>query len=160
MSSIRLYREYRFKLYLNMNHFITINGNPGQIHPHTWEFVFSTIVGGDDFVQFSTIERTIEKYLQQYQNKVLNEIPPFDVTNPTIENVTDLFSDEIRVIVRDVGCELISVEGSETPTRSYIVDYKHDDGFMRRLNDIRKDRISTVIDTIVDHMSEDMKNNR
>ena len=36
----RLYREYKFKFYLNANHYIIINGKNGQTHPHTWEFVF------------------------------------------------------------------------------------------------------------------------
>ena len=160
MSNIRLYREYRMKAYLNMNHFIMIHGNPGQIHPHTWEFTFVTIVSGDDFIQFNEIEKSIEGFLAQYQNKVLNEVPPFDVTNPTVENVTDYIADEIRGILREIGCELVSVEGSETPTRTYIVNYRHEADFTRRLYDIKNDRISSVKDKIVEHMVEDRAVNR
>lgn len=160
MANTKLYREYRLKAYLNMNHFISINGNPGQIHPHTWEFMFVTIVSGDDFVQFTQIEKTIETFLSVYQNRVLNEVPPFDVTNPTIENVADYIADELRIILRDIGCELVSLEGSETPTRSYIVNFRNDAEFTRRLYDIKRDRISGVIDKIVQHMVEDREMNR
>lgn len=30
------FREYKFKFYLNANHFIVINGKEGEVHPHTW----------------------------------------------------------------------------------------------------------------------------
>jgi 6-pyruvoyl-tetrahydropterin synthase len=36
--AVKLYREYRIKFYLNMRHYIIIDGKKGEIHPHTWEF--------------------------------------------------------------------------------------------------------------------------
>lgn len=91
MRKERLYREYRLKSYLNMNHYIIINGKQGQTHPHTWEFVITIVVAGDEFVEFRTFENLIEQYLEKYQNQILNTIEPFDIIVPTIENVTDHF---------------------------------------------------------------------
>ena len=34
---------YHYKFYLNANHAIYLNGQLGQIHPHTWEFSFEVI---------------------------------------------------------------------------------------------------------------------
>lgn len=36
--AVKLYREYRIKFYLNMRHYIIIDGKKGEIHPHTREF--------------------------------------------------------------------------------------------------------------------------
>ena len=94
MRREKLYREYRLKSYLNMNHYIIINGRQGQTHPHTWEFVITIVVAGDQFVEFRKFEMLIEQYLEKYQNQILNTIEPFDVVVPTIENVTDQFNDD------------------------------------------------------------------
>jgi len=111
MSKENLCREYRLKSYLNMNHYITINGRQGQTHPHTWEFV------------------TIEKY----QNQILNMMEPFDIIVPTIENVTDHFSEELQRLLRKHRGELVSLEGSETPTRSYIVSHRNEQEFIEMI---------------------------
>lgn len=130
MRREKLYREYRLKSYLNMNHYIIINGRQGQTHPHTWEFVITIVVAGDQFVEFRKFEMLIEQYLEKYQNQILNTIEPFDVVVPTIENVTDQFNDDLRELLRENGGELVSLEGSETPTRSYIVSHRNEPEFI------------------------------
>ena len=63
--STRLYREYKFKFYLNANHYIIINGKNGQTHPHTWEFVFYIMKSEGEFVLFNKFEKAIEEYLEK-----------------------------------------------------------------------------------------------
>ena len=43
--AVKLYREYRIKFYLNMRHYIIIDGKKGEIHPHTWEFALDIKFG-------------------------------------------------------------------------------------------------------------------
>ena len=57
----KLYREYKFKFYLNANHYIIINGKNGQTHPHTWEFVFYIMKSEGEFVLFNKFEKAIEE---------------------------------------------------------------------------------------------------
>ena len=102
----RLYREYKFKFYLNANHYIIINGKNGQTHPHTWEFVFYIMKSEGEFVLFNKFEKAIEEYLEKFQGRVMNEIPPFDTMVPTLENISDYFCDEIRSIITKFGGEL------------------------------------------------------
>ena len=85
-----------------MNHYIIINGKQGQTHPHTWEFVITIVVAGDEFVEFRTFENLIEQYLEKYQNQILNTIEPFDIIVPTIENVTDHFNDDLQALLREL----------------------------------------------------------
>ncbi len=155
MRREKLYREYRLKSYLNMNHYIIINGRQGQTHPHTWEFVITIVVAGDQFVEFRKFEMLIEQYLEKYQNQILNTIEPFDVVVPTIENVTDQFNDDLRELLRENGGELVSLEGSETPTRSYIVSHRNEPEFIDQISKMQSKQISGVVEYVVDQIISD-----
>ena len=152
MRKERLYREYRLKSYLNMNHYIIINGKQGQTHPHTWEFVITIVVAGDEFVEIRTFENLIEQYLEKYQNQILNTIEPFDIIVPTIENVTDHFNDDLQALLREHGGELVSLEGSEAPTRSYIVSHRNEPEFIDQIGKMQNQQISGVVEYVVDRI--------
>lgn len=155
MRKEMLYREYCLKSYLNMSHYIIIEGRQGQTHPHTWEFISTIIVARDEFVEFRTFEVLIEQFLDKYQDKILNTIEPFDTIVPTIENVTDYFDSELQELLHKNGCELISLEGSETPTRSYIISHRNEPEFVAKLNTMQNQRISDIVDYVVDQIAND-----
>ncbi len=155
MSKENLCREYRLKSYLNMNHYITINGRQGQTHPHTWEFVTTIVVAGDDFVEFRMFEDLIEQFLEKYQNQILNMMEPFDIIVPTIENVTDHFSEELQRLLRKHRGELVSLEGSETPTRSYIVSHRNEPEFIEKVGKMKEQKISEIVQYVVDQILEE-----
>ena len=46
MHSGAINREYKFKFYLNANHYIIIDGKEGEQHPHTWEFMVHIRMNG------------------------------------------------------------------------------------------------------------------
>lgn len=114
--------RYKYKFYLNADHSILIDGKMGQIHPHTWELQLDVLKVVDEFVQFSIVEQTVETILNDYQDKYLNEIRPFDVINPTLENIGEFFHLKIGEELKVRGWMVLRLEISETPTRSYIVD--------------------------------------
>ena len=116
------YSEYKFKFYLNASHSIYINNKLGQKHPHTWEITMDLIKIVDGFVQFNDVEYAIEKLLSAYQDKYINEVPPFDTLNPTLENICLHFKDSIDELLKNMGWLLLKIEISETPTRSYMID--------------------------------------
>ena len=153
MLAPKLYREYRIKSYLNMNHYIVINGKNGETHPHTWEFVFTIVTKVDEFVQFSTFERVIESFLDIYQNHVMNEIEPFTVINPTVENVSEYFANELRNLLREKGGQLVSLEGSETPTRAYILNFEKDERYIDEFEEIKSERLASIVDQIVEQIA-------
>ena len=116
------YSQYKFKFYLNASHAIYINGSMGQRHPHTWEITIHVLKEKEEFVEFSTIEKKIEDWMKQYQDKSLNEIAPFDKINPTMENCCDYFKESLKQILFGEGFILLTIEMSETPTRSYVIN--------------------------------------
>ena len=145
------FREYKFKFYLNANHFIVINGKEGEIHPHTWEFMVDVLMSDQKFVQFDAYEKAIDEY-NKYQNRILNEVEPFDHMVPTLENMSDYFADEIRGIVKELGGHLVKMESSETPTRSYVISFEREQEYLESIRKSSKQQMSDVIDGILDRI--------
>jgi 6-pyruvoyltetrahydropterin/6-carboxytetrahydropterin synthase len=116
------YNQYRFKFYLNATHSIYIDGQLGEEHPHTWEITIQTIKVKEDFITFNAIEKDMEKYLDSFQDRYLNKNAPFITLNPTLENICIYFKEAFQKILVQKGWLLLSIEMSETPTRSYMID--------------------------------------
>lgn len=150
-----LYREYKFKFYLNANHFIIINGKEGQRHPHTWEFMVEIKMDNEQFVQFDAFEKALDKYFDKYQNRVINDIEPFDHIIPTLENMSDYFIHDVRRIIRELGGELVRMESSETPTRSYVISFEKDEEFLSNVRRNSGKKIESVIDSVLDRVMEE-----
>lgn len=121
------YRQYKFKFYLNMNHYITVDDKPGEVHPHTWEIIISVISTQSEMTPFTNIERKMDEIMEQYQDQLLNSCPPFDKTVPTVENAAKYFFRLIQDNIIKLGWILIMLEVSETPTRSYIINALFDE---------------------------------
>lgn len=142
-------QEYRFKFYLNAVHKIIINGTAGQSHPHTWEIVIDAAFD-NSFIMFSIIEKDIEKFLAQYQDQNINEIPPFDKMNPTLENLTWFLKDKIYKLLLSHGWILKKIEVSETPSRTFMIDLNQE----KNQNSIPNNYISDVHYVVNDQISE------
>lgn len=125
MSNSLLTKEYKIKIYLNARHYILINGNKGQTHPHTWEFTLDMVFPGSSFIAFSKIEKELNVFLEQYQDQVLNDLSPFNIVTPTLENITDDFSLHFSNIIKGLSGKLLNITASETPTRSYVVNVEN-----------------------------------
>lgn len=144
---IRLYHEYELKFYLNARHYIIIDGRRGDVHPHTWEFSMCIRIGRDAFTPFMVFEKKVNALLEPYQNRLLNEVEPFDQILPTLENMVDYFAQQARDELWRIGGELIRVEASETPTRSYILELQEGQ---------EPEREAEILPKLVDSVLEDI----
>lgn len=147
---MKQFREYRIKAYLNARHFIYINGNQGSVHPHTWEFILYMRFPNNEFIEFTDFEKAINNYLEKFQNKVINNIEPFDTIIPTLENITDSLSSDFFNIITDMNGLLIKIEASETPTRTYIVNILDDVDFQKEVQDYYNNTMSIILDRRLD----------
>lgn len=145
----KLLCKYKFKFYLNASHYIIIDGKQGEAHPHTWEFILDVVLPNSEFVQFSVYERTIESFFATYQNQTMNEVPPFDTVIPTLENMVESFGEAIRERIQAVGGQLEQIEGSETPTRSYIISYAQEESFLAGSDRSAQSALSAVLDQAI-----------
>ena len=114
-------REYRLKYYLNASHYVTIGGERGPVHPHTWEFALTITADREELIRFSDFDAAVESIFKKYRNRVVNDLAPFDSIMPTIENLTDYLAMELKQAVKEIGGTLLAVDAGETPTRTYRV---------------------------------------
>lgn len=151
---IKIFREYRLKFYLNARHYIIIGNQKSDTHPHTWEFALTILIRRKEFVEFTIFEQRINEYLQNYQDKILNDVAPYDNIIPTLENMVDNFTKDFYDMIKEIGGELLSVEGSEGPSRSYILDLREQNESMdsvdRHSDNILSDIIDSILDDIID----------
>jgi 6-pyruvoyltetrahydropterin/6-carboxytetrahydropterin synthase len=115
-------QEYRYKFYLNLMHSIQIDNFMGEVHPHTWEIVVDIFKQNNAFITFSEIEKMVDEFLRPFQNKNINDIPPFDAINPTLENVTIYLQKELGTLFVSKGFIMSRIAVSETPSRTFIID--------------------------------------
>lgn len=113
--------QYRFKFYFNASHAIYLSGEMGETHPHTWEVILNVMKVTDNFVQFDEIEKMSEEFLSRYQDVLVNTVQPFTTINPTLENLCAYFKEKLQERLHDKGWLLLSIEMSETPSRSYLI---------------------------------------
>lgn len=116
-----LYKQYKYKFYLNLNHYVEMDGTKGEMHSHTWEIAMGIGVRDQEFVRFSDIEAYINEMLGKYQDRCINEIPPFNRVNPTLENVCNYLYELVSKGLQKKGWLLYIMEMSETPSRVYQV---------------------------------------
>jgi 6-pyruvoyltetrahydropterin/6-carboxytetrahydropterin synthase len=65
-------------------------------------------------VDFAEVRSAIRTLVDQLDHRFLNDLPPFNQTNPSAENIAKYFSDEIEPKFRDRECHLKSVTVWET----------------------------------------------
>jgi len=80
-------------------HAITIGGVREAMHGHDWR-VTATIAGetlDDDglLCDFHEVERSLRDITGRFHNRTLNEVAPFDETNPTAELVARHIGEEL-----------------------------------------------------------------
>ncbi|MCR4689423.1 MAG: 6-carboxytetrahydropterin synthase [Saccharofermentans sp.] len=120
-------RYYRIKVYLNASHYVVFDGKKGEVHPHTWSFTATVYTSSNDVVKFTNHEKAVEDVIEPYQNKVLNDMPPFGALMPSLENLTEYFATQTQEAVRPYGYRLKDFEGSETPVRTYGIVFPEAD---------------------------------
>lgn len=116
----------------------------GQAHPHTWEIGIDAFKSDDSFIMFTEIEKAVEKVLKPFQDKNMNVVPPFDVINPTLENVSFYFKNRIEQLLIDHDWMLTRLEVSETPSRTFVIDLKNPDN----LNELKGNKQEILLKTV------------
>lgn len=119
--------QYKYKFYLNASHFIMIKNKKGEAHSHCFEIIVDiALVGENSFLEFNKVEKRIGDILFPYQDRLVNEVDPFDRINPTLENMCGYFEGRIFNELKSHGLLLLTIEMSETPTRSYVINVAKD----------------------------------
>ncbi|MBU7554114.1 6-carboxytetrahydropterin synthase [Pediococcus ethanolidurans] len=119
---MKLVHTYKIKSYVNASHAMRWKSGEGQQHIHTWKIVCEIRSKGDHMIVFRDIEQAIKDVLDSFSGKFLNKLPYFKEINPTVENVTIWLFDLITPEMEQLSAQLIRIEVSESPTRSYSIE--------------------------------------
>ncbi len=98
----------------------------GQKHNHTWEVIMEIQLDTNHLVRFNDIEDNMREVSVNYSGKFLNEVPPFDKLNPSLENITRYFYKKLSETLAKSQATLMRLEIGESPTRFYCIQHTDD----------------------------------
>jgi 6-pyruvoyltetrahydropterin/6-carboxytetrahydropterin synthase len=149
IRSVMRFRQYKFKFYLNARHAVYRKGVLGEVHPHTWELTINVMKNRAETVKFHELESQVEQFLDKYQDKVLNEVEPFDVINPTLENCCEYFREQLTPILNRDGWIFLMLELAGSSNMSYVISLIDDDHTQQMQT------INSITDRIIKEIKED-----
>ena len=97
-------------------------GKCEKVHGHNYK-VLVTIEGQELdpaglLLDFSEVKRLLRAVMERLDHEFLNEVPPFDVLNPSAENMAKYFFEEIGKSLPGGRARVASVKVWETDTSS------------------------------------------
>lgn len=108
-----------FDVFFDARHFTVLDGQQGLIHPHAWR-VQAKIAGLTDgasmpVIPFAEAKRLLQGMTDRYKDSLLNATPPFDLIQPTPDNVAAVFYKELSAALNPLPMRLISLSVCESP---------------------------------------------
>lgn len=102
-------------------------GDCARVHGHNWKITVEIAVEELDDIgisaDFKIIKKNAEKIIARLDHQFINEITPFDVINPTAENLTRYFFDELSKCTNNNNAQVSKISIWETD-KSCISYYK------------------------------------
>ena len=94
-------------------------GDCARLHGHNWQVevsVCSHVLDDSGIaIDFREIKKQTKLVVKRLDHQYLNEIKPFDVLNPTAENIAKYFFDEIALLITNKDVKVKEVMIWETP---------------------------------------------
>ena len=94
-------------------------GDCSRLHGHNWQvevMVSSQVLDESGIaIDFREIKKQTKAVVKRLDYQYLNEIEPFDVLNPTAENIAKYFFDEIGILINQENVKVKEVLIWETP---------------------------------------------
>jgi|OM-RGC.v1.027569225 6-pyruvoyltetrahydropterin/6-carboxytetrahydropterin synthase len=93
-------------------------GKCKNVHGHTW--YIEVVLQGENLdstgilIDFSELKGLIKNIIEPFDHQLLNEQVPFEVDNPTSENLARYFYHEIKKKLSDKPVKLVRVTVSES----------------------------------------------
>ena len=105
-------------------------GKCENIHGHNWKVVLNvkgaTLNDIGLLIDFNDLKVVLKKITNYLDHKNLNEVVPFDIVNPSSENIAEYISKEaqkeIASIDSDIKVESVTVWESDTSRCTYYPD--------------------------------------
>ena len=94
-------------------------GDCARLHGHNWQVevsVCSEVLDDNGIaIDFREIKKQTKQVIKRLDHQYLNEIKPFDVLNPTAENIAKYFFEEVGLLINSENVKVKEVLIWETP---------------------------------------------
>lgn len=104
-------------------------GDCARLHGHNWKIEAEIKTSGVNeigiAVDFKEIKSLMKEISDKLDHRYLNEIPPFDIINPTAENLAAWFYQQLAPLINNNSRQLKAISLWETERAS--VRYSEDD---------------------------------
>lgn len=122
--------EMVLDLFFNARHFVTIDGQTGPEHPHSYRVQVrcrSRALHPQNhvLVGYQELRERVKQVIKAYNGTVLNELPVFRYLQPTTENLAGVLYQQLVVALKGMPVELVSLTVWESPTEGIV--FKRDD---------------------------------
>lgn len=151
------FKKYKFKFYLNARHIMSGDKFTDTEHTHTWQITLNVKNQNTELILFKEIEDIIDNYLKKYEGQLLNEVDPFNIIEPYNENISEVFYLYINKLLKEKKCTLTSLELSENPSRSYIIENHENNDYHIDLNILSQNTINTSRDSKINSLIAKME---
>jgi 6-pyruvoyltetrahydropterin/6-carboxytetrahydropterin synthase len=103
------------------------NGDCANMHGHSWKVTMRASVAQLNEIglgcDFRDLKNQLNHVVRQFDHKVINEVPPFNTTNPTSENLAKYFFETLdQAMPEKVKVVSVEVEESENCSVIYVED--------------------------------------
>lgn len=115
-----MFRYYIYKYYFNAEH--SFHGQRDKAHTHTFTTVL--YIGGIEKkkdVPFFELDAIAKAYFTNFKDQYLNDMPEFAGKEPNIENMGDVFYEDLSGRLKKAGLSLYQLDISENPLCVYQV---------------------------------------
>ena len=110
--------ELRVNRQFSAAHAIRMAGQMETLHGHDWRVAVQVVGDALDadglLCDFHSLEASIDRVLARFHGRTLNDVTPFDRTNPTAELVARHVAEEVAGVL-PAGVRLASVSIGEAP---------------------------------------------
>ena len=94
-------------------------GDCARLHGHNWQVevsVCSNVLDDNGIaIDFREIKKHTKLVIKRLDHQYLNEIKPFDILNPTAENIAKYFFDEVGLLINNKDIKVKEVLIWENP---------------------------------------------
>lgn len=105
----------------------SLRGYPGEcrkLHGHTWD-VEATVEGQElDAIgivyDFKLLKDDLRAVLDDYDHVFLDEVPPFDMINPTAENLARIVFERLSATIVAPGVTVVEIAVWESPVAKLV----------------------------------------
>ncbi len=111
---------YRIRYQFNAMHNLDLS-HAEKMHAHTFRITAYIENVGYELQKINSCESILKDYFAQYKGFRMNDVIPFRTVLPTIENMCQVFYEDLKERLMQEGVELVKLELGDSPLASYSV---------------------------------------